>query len=76
MPWLCELYPGIRLTTEEKIKKNLSQGRKTSVRVEKPVRVGKICQGMKTSVRLRKTSVRVGKTSVSVGKPQSGQEKP
>jgi len=33
---LCELYPGICLTTEEKARKNLSQGRsKTSVRVGK-----------------------------------------
>jgi hypothetical protein len=26
MPRLCELYPGICLTTEEKAQKNLSQG--------------------------------------------------
>jgi len=26
MPRLCELYPGICLTTEEKARKNLSQG--------------------------------------------------
>ena len=26
MPHLCELYPGICLTTEEKAQKNLSQG--------------------------------------------------
>jgi hypothetical protein len=26
MPHLCELYPGICLTTEEKARKNLSQG--------------------------------------------------
>jgi hypothetical protein len=26
MPCLCELYPGICLTTEEKVQKNLSQG--------------------------------------------------
>jgi hypothetical protein len=26
MPSLCELYPGICLTTEEKARKNLSQG--------------------------------------------------
>jgi len=42
-PRLCEFYPGICLTTEEKAWKNLSQGkRKTSVRVRK------------TSVRVRK----------------------
>jgi hypothetical protein len=26
MPRLCNLYPGISLTTEEKARKNLSQG--------------------------------------------------
>jgi len=26
MPHLCELYPGIYLTTDEKVRKNLSQG--------------------------------------------------
>ena len=28
VPRLCELYPGICLTTEEKARKNLSQGRR------------------------------------------------
>ena len=28
VPRLCELYPGIWLTTEEKARKNLSQGRR------------------------------------------------
>ena len=28
MPRLCEFYPGICLTTEEKARKNLSQGKK------------------------------------------------
>jgi len=43
VPRLCGIYPGICLTTEEKARKNLSQGRKNlsqgreiSVRVEKP----------------------------------------
>jgi hypothetical protein len=31
---LCELYPGICLTTEEKARKNLSQGRKKHVSVK------------------------------------------
>jgi len=31
VPRLCELYPGICLTTEEKARKNLSQGIKPSV---------------------------------------------
>ena len=35
MPRLCELYPGIRLTTEEKARKNLSQGSRT-IRIHKP----------------------------------------
>ena len=73
-PWamsrLCELYPGICLTTEEKARKNFSQGRKTSVRVGKTsVRVGKTSVWVvKTSVRVGKTSVQVVKTSVRVGK--------
>jgi hypothetical protein len=29
VPHLCELYPGICLTTEEKARENLSQGRQT-----------------------------------------------
>ena len=37
MPRLCELYPGICLTTEEKAWKNLSQGKKNLSQVkEKP----------------------------------------
>ena len=35
VPRLGELYPGIRLTTEEKARKNLSQGSRT-IRVHKP----------------------------------------
>ena len=34
MPRLCEFYPGICLKTEENAQKNLSQGKKTSVRVQ------------------------------------------
>jgi len=34
VPRLCEFYPGICLTTEEKARKNLSQGKKTSVTVQ------------------------------------------
>jgi len=33
VPRLCELYPGICLTTEEKARKNLSQDKKSSVKV-------------------------------------------
>jgi hypothetical protein len=35
VPRLCELYPGICLTTEEKARKNLSQGSRT-IRIHKP----------------------------------------
>jgi hypothetical protein len=35
-PRLCEVYPGICLTAEEKARKNLSQGSETSVREAKP----------------------------------------
>ena len=42
---LCEFYPGICLTTEEKARKNLSQGKKTSVKVRKTsVRVQYTCK--------------------------------
>jgi len=35
MPRLCEFYPGICLTTEEKVRKNLSQGKKNLSQVKK-----------------------------------------
>jgi len=35
VPRLCELYPGICLTTEEKARKNLSQGSQT-IRIHTP----------------------------------------
>jgi len=54
VPGLCEIYPGICLTTEEKVWKNLSQGNKTSVRVRKTLNQvkenlsqGYFCSGMK-----------------------------
>jgi hypothetical protein len=34
MPRLCEFYPGICLTTEEKARKNLSQGKKNLSQVK------------------------------------------
>jgi hypothetical protein len=40
VPRRCEVYPGICLTTEEKARKNLSQGTKN------------LSQGTKTSVRV------------------------
>ena len=49
VPRLCEFYPGICLTIEEKARKNLSQGKKkhqlgqekTSIRVRKNLTQGK-----------------------------------
>jgi hypothetical protein len=35
VPRLCEFYPGICLTTEEKARKNLSQGKKNLSQVKK-----------------------------------------
>ena len=35
VPRLCEFYPGICLTTEEKARKNLSQGKKNLGQVKK-----------------------------------------
>jgi len=54
VPRLCEFYPGICPTTEEKARKTSVRVRKTSVRVRK------------TSVRVRKTSVRLRKATVTV----------
>ena len=39
MPRLWEFYPGICLTTEEKARRNLSQGKKTLSQVKKNLRV-------------------------------------
>jgi len=71
VPGLCELHLSICLIIEGKARKNLSQGSKTSVRVEK-------LQSRKTSVRKenlsqgRKNFSQSRKTSVRVEKPQSG----
>ena len=54
VPRLGELYPGIRLTTEEKARKNLSQGSRT-IRIRKPN--NKITEF--TVLKHGKTSVRV-----------------
>jgi len=50
VPHLCGFYPGIRLTAEENARKNVSQRRKTSVKVVKtsvsvvkPVRLVCVC---------------------------------
>ena len=43
MPRLCEFYPGICLTTEEKERKNLSRGKKTLSQVKKNLSQSKIC---------------------------------
>jgi uncharacterized phage infection (PIP) family protein YhgE len=77
VPHLCELYPGICLTTEEKARKNLSHGKKNLSQGQKNLSQGKenLSQGQenlsqgkenlsqgKENLRVRKTSVRVRKT--------------
>ena len=49
VPRLCEFYPGICLTTEEKAQKNLSQGKKNLSQVKKNLSQGKknLSQGKK-----------------------------
>jgi hypothetical protein len=39
MPRLCEFYPGICLTTEEKARKNLSQGKKNVSQIKENSKV-------------------------------------
>jgi septal ring factor EnvC (AmiA/AmiB activator) len=65
---LCELCPGICLTTEQKARINFSQGKKNLSQVKKNLSQGKknlshvkqnLSQGKKTSVKLRKTSIRI-----------------
>jgi hypothetical protein len=41
VPRLCEFYPGICLTTEEKARKNLSQGKENLSQVKKNLSQGK-----------------------------------
>ena len=50
VPRLCEFYPGICLTTEEKSRKNLSQGKTNLSQVKK-----NLSQSTKTSVRVQKS---------------------
>jgi len=49
VPRLCEFYPGICLTTEEKTRKNLSQGKKDLSQGKKDLSQGKkdLSQGKK-----------------------------
>jgi hypothetical protein len=42
VPRLCEFYPGICLTTEEKARKNLSQGKKNLSHVKKNLSQGTV----------------------------------
>ena len=42
MPRLCEFYPGICLITEEKARKNLSQGKKNLSQVKKNLSHGTV----------------------------------
>jgi hypothetical protein len=43
VPYLCEFYSGICLTTEEKARKNLIQGMKSLSQVKKNLRVQYTC---------------------------------
>ena len=43
MPRLCEFYSGICLTTEEKARKNLSQGKKNLSQVKKNLSQSTVC---------------------------------
>jgi len=58
MPRLCEVYPGICLTTEEKARKNLSQG-------SRRMPVGK---------EYTEQSILVNKNTISLGGQQKGHE--
>ena len=42
MPRLCEFYPGVCLTTEEKARKNLNQGKKHSSQLKKDLSQGTV----------------------------------
>jgi len=48
---LCEFYPGLCLTTEEKSRKNLSQGKKNLSQVNKNI-WGKKCLAVKITGRI------------------------
>jgi hypothetical protein len=50
VPSLCEFYPGICLTTDEKARKNLSQGKKNLSQVKK-----NLSHSTKTSVTVKYT---------------------
>jgi hypothetical protein len=43
VPRLCEFYPGICFTTEEKARKNLSQGKKNFSQVKKNLSQSTVC---------------------------------
>ena len=86
VPSLCEFYPGICLTTEEKALENLSHGREKpqSGQRKTSVRVGKTSVREETSVRVEK-NLSQGRKNLSQGrenlsqcreKPQTWQEKP
>jgi hypothetical protein len=62
VPHLCEFYPGISLTTEEKARENLSQGKKILIQ-------GRInlIQGRKNLIKGKKNLSR-GKKNLSQGK--------
>jgi len=64
VPRLCEFYPGICLTTEEKTRKNLSQGKKDLSQGKKDLSQGKkdLSQGKK--------DLSQGKKDLSQGKKE------
>jgi len=66
VPRLCEFYPGICLTTEEKARKNLSQGKKNLSHVKK-----NLSHVKKNLSHVKKNLSHITKTSFTVQKPQS-----
>jgi len=46
VPHLCEFYPGICLTTEEKAQKNLSQGKKNLSKGKKNLSQGTVIEAL------------------------------
>ena len=76
MPRLCEFYPGICLTTEEKARKNLSQGKKNLSQGKKNLSQGKknLSQGKKNFSQGKK-NLSHGKKNLSQGKKNLSQGK-
>jgi multidrug resistance efflux pump len=59
VPRLCEFYPGICLTTEEKARNNLSQGKKNLSQVKKNLsQFKKNLSQVKENLRIKTTDIR------------------